>query len=155
MKNKTKTLIARVIVIVLLVATLLEITVASVSAASTSSTDDNLETMTMKDCNSAINEIVTAIINNRSSVIQDNSSKFTSDAYNSINNYMSNNDIKGDGVGDITIEFTYPANSSTGDTVIMVNTKIWYSAQSYNLIYLFEFHVNSYGDIYGFNVWTY
>ena len=79
---------------------------------------------------------------------------FTDQAYSAYGVICQNGYIdKPSAVSNLAIDFTYPENSSTGDTVIMANAKMNYSG--YKLLYLYEFHVNSDGKIYGVNVWEY
>lgn len=116
---------------------------------------ENLETMTKNDCEDIMMTLLTAILNHDTGFMYQYIGLFTSDCYDSMYKYISNNNINSTIISDVTVDFTYPDNSSTGDSVIMLNTKVWYDNQSYNLLYLFEFHINSSGDIYGYNVWTY
>lgn len=116
---------------------------------------ENLETMSKNDCEDIMIDLLIAIINNDTSFMYKYIGMFTSDCYDTMYQYISSNDINSSIISNMTLDFTYPDNSSTGDSVMMLNTKVWYDNQSYNLLYLFEFHINSAGDIYGFNVWTY
>lgn len=118
----------------------------------------SLEKATESDCNLTINSICRAIISNNKDTLLENSdyfenSTYKSSAYKSVYDFMSNNDIDGT-CSNIVIDTTYPNNSSTGDFVIMANCKVNVK-QGYNLVYLFEFHVNKDGRIYGFNAWVY
>ena len=87
--------------------------------------------------------------------LNDNALYFESDCFYDMYSFISNNDIGSSNIGDIVIDFTYPDNSSTGDVVIMANTKIWYNNGEYNKAYMFEYHINSDGRIYGFTLWVY
>ena len=78
---------------------------------------------------------------------------FEAQAYNSVQKFIDRQSINGSALDSLT-EVTKPNNSSTGDTVIMANYKIDIG-NGYNVVYLFEFHVNSNGKIYGFNAWEY
>lgn len=84
---------------------------------------------------------------------------FTPDCYDKWIQYVESNDISGKEelayTSEIVVDYTKPSQSSTGDTVVMVNIKEQYDNWRYNKLYLFEFHVNIDGDIYGYNVWQY
>lgn len=136
---------------------MLSILICLILTVEVKATDNNLELMTKDLCNTHITSIVQSIQEKDISFIQNNLSMFTSSCYNKLSYFIQNNDIGGDVIQQIIIDFTYPNNSSTGDSVIMANTKIGYTQDSlnYNKVYLFEFHVNKDGDIYGFNVWVY
>lgn len=113
----------------------------------------SLEKATESDCNLTINNICRAIINSNSEALLENTDYFENTAYKSVYDYINTNKIEGT-CSNIVIDTTYPNNSSTGDFVIMANCKVNVQ-QGYNLVYLFEFHVNKDGKIYGFNAWVY
>ena len=129
----------------------------SVSVKATEQYDNNIEYMSTIECNKFIGTLVSSIVDNNVEFMYNNTSYFESRCYDSIKQYLLTNSIADSNftISDIIIDVTYPENSSTGDTVIMANTKIWYNNGQYNKVYLFEFHVNTTGDIYGFNVWVY
>lgn len=113
----------------------------------------NLETMSRAECNNIITKITNDILeSNEDSLIT--SKEYIEDAaYRSMYNFIENHTNKYT-ISERLIEFTYPENSDTGDDVIMVNCKVPIE-NKYNIIYLFEFHVNKGGKIYGCNIWQY
>ena len=115
----------------------------------------SLELMSKTECEEAMLEFLHAAVAHNKDYLFTNGSMFNVECYDEVENYIANNNINSNSFSDFVIDFTYPPNSSTGDTVIMFNVKVWYSNNSYNNLYMFEFHVNSAGDIYGFNVWVY
>lgn len=115
----------------------------------------NLEQMHKNDCDKTIINIVNAIVNNDTQYIYDNSEMFETNCLYKLDETIRNYKVEGNKLSNIVIDFTYPENSSTGDSVIMVNTLIWKADKSYNLAYLFEFHINKDGKIYGYNIWVY
>lgn len=117
--------------------------------------NNNLETATLEFRNQTVFDILTAIINKDKKYISENVSLFNSKTYEDMLNFIDNSNIANGEIGDMVVDIVTPNNSTTGDTVLMVNTKIWYNNQAYNQAYLFEFHINSSGDIYGFNIWAY
>ena len=115
--------------------------------------ETNLERMDRAKCSSTMQSIGSAIINSDEQSLLYNTAYFETSAYQSVYNFIEKDSIQGS-VIDNSIEFTYPDNSSTGDSVIMMNYKLSIG-NGYNVIYLFEFHINSNGKIYGFNAWEY
>lgn len=145
--------------IALLIAMTLMISLAtnvSVNATEANETIDidfnNTDALT---CNTVIKDIVYSIISHNADNMNKYVAAFSTDTYTDITNYIANNNIEVSSLSDITVDYIYPDKSSTGDTVIMANAKAWNKEQTYNMLYLFEFHVNSVGDIYGYNVWVY
>ena len=113
----------------------------------------NLEKMNRTECNSIIQSISTSIINNNLKSLSANSDYFEAPAYKSVADFINRDSVKGS-IIDSIIEFTYPDNSSTGDSVVMANYKLSIG-NKHNILYLFEFHINKEGRIYGFNAWEY
>lgn len=117
--------------------------------------DDSIENMDMTEVNDLIANIILGMMNHDKTYLYNNPGYFTRDTFDKIENYIDVNNILTTSMSEIVIDYTYPQYSSTSDTVIMANAKLLYDGQSYNKLWLFEFHVDSYGDIYGFNVWQY
>ena len=109
--------------------------------------------MNRTECNSIIQSISTSIINNNLKSLSANSDYFEAPAYKSVADFINRDSVKGS-IIDSIIEFTYPDNSSTGDSVVMANYKLSIG-NKHNILYLFEFHINKEGRIYGFNAWEY
>lgn len=126
-----------------------------IKANATTQNKINFETMSKAETEQTIRSIVGVIVSNDASWIDNNYMYFTSPCFDKIKGYASNNNIIGDVISDVVVDFTYPENSTTGDTVIMANTRIWANGNTVNCVYLFEFHINSEGLIYGYNVWAY
>ena len=121
--------------------------------AEASSNVISLEKTTLSQCKDTMTNIINAVIEKDSNKLSEYSNLFVFDSFDKLSKYTTNNGINCDSMSSIAIDFTYPDNSSTGDTVIMCNTKLEYS--NYNKLYLFEFHVNKDGLIYGYNIWQY
>ena len=132
-------------------------TLSGLDVKATEMVDNNLEYKSVIECNKFIGNLVDAIVDKDAEFMYNNVSYFENNCYESLKQYLLTNKIADSKytISNIIIDVTYPENSSTGDTVIMANTKIWYDDSRYNKLYLFEFHVNAIGDIYGFNVWVY
>ena len=113
---------------------------------------DNLEHTSIREVNELFYELTDGIINHNSLVLANDI--FTPEVKRDLSILLVNNTIGGT-INNVVVDFTYPENSSTGDTVIMVNSKISYEDGKYNKLYLFEYHVNADGKIYGYNMWVY
>lgn len=114
----------------------------------------SLEQTTVSEITDIMTKLVNSIRNKDTSYIMTHATYFDSNCYDKILKYTESNSIGGTDVKSFVVDFTYPDNSTTKDTVIMVNAKINYS-EGYNKLYLFEFHVNQSGNIYGYNIWQY
>ena len=129
------------------------ISVLIISTITAYADEPSLERMDRAKCSSIMQSICSAIINSNEQALLSNTAYFETSAYQSVYNFIEKRSVQGN-VIDSSIEFTYPDNSSTGDSVIMMNYKLSVGG-GYNVLYLFEFHVNSNGKIYGFNAWEY
>lgn len=144
------------LVIFCLVITLISAPVKKTSAIDSESGDArNIEEMSKAECDKLMEEFIRAVMNNDVSFVESYADIFEDGTKREIYEYIESNDIGGEGIENLVVDFTYPDNSSTGDTVIMANVKIWYDGYKYNLLYLFELHINAQGDIYGYNTWVY
>jgi hypothetical protein len=155
MKYSSKQKVAARIICIILVLTMVISCISVVASAESNPLDKNLNELSSRQVNALIDELVYGIATHDTSVLQNNSGMYATDCYTYLYDYIENNDINSYDISDLTIDYTYPSGSSTGDTVIMANAKVWYDNQTYNMLYLFEFHVDSHGDIYGYNVWLY
>lgn len=153
MSNMKKRIISVVVLIVLTVS-LLYVNRNNVSAASSPS---NLEDMQYSELQETALYLAQSVIFKNESLISEHrlDELFTSSAYDKYINLVNNNEIGGEMIGDCIADVTYPDESSTGDTVLMINSKVWYNSKEYNQLNLLEFHINKDGKIYGFNVWMY
>ena len=113
---------------------------------------DNLEHTSIREVNELFYELTDGIINHNSLVLANDI--FTPEVKRDLSILLVNNTIGGT-INNVVVDFTYPENSSTGDTVIMVNSKISYEDGKYNKLYLFEYHVNADGKINGYKMWVY
>lgn len=120
-----------------------------------SASNNNIINMNKTETDKLIVDLIYAAAEGNVNKLNDKALYFESDCFYDMYSFVSDNDIDSNSVGEIVIDFTYPDNSSTGDIVIMANTKIWHNNREYNNAHLFEFHINSNGEIYGFNFWTY
>lgn len=111
---------------------------------------NNIETRT---CRNEVSDIILDILKHDESSLNVKAQYFTNDCFAEVIEYTKENDINSSIVSELVVDYTTPSNSSTGDTVIMANTKIQY--KQYNKLYMFELHVNKEGKIYGFNAWVY
>lgn len=130
--------------------TIILLVITCVSVVNASENNANIEKMNIKEINSLMYNLTDSYIKHNTDTID--TSVFTDNIIGDIINYTNSNNIDGE-IRNIVVDFTYPDNSSTGDTVIMVNTKVKYS--EYDKLYLFEYHINADGKIYGFNAWVY
>lgn len=105
------------------------------------------------DNQSIITSIVQDIISGDAESFRNKSSYFSSNTYEKLKDYVESNTIGSMGISEIVVDRVEPDNSFTGDVVLMTNVKLTY--EGYNKLYLFEFHVNADGVIYGYNIWQY
>lgn len=127
------------------------INILKVDATELKSIDfNNIES---RECKNEISDIILDILKHDEASLQTKSQYFTNDCFYDVLQYTKNNKVESTVIPELVVDYTTPSNSSTGDTVIMANTKVYY--KSYNKLYLFEFHVNQDGKIYGYNIWVY
>lgn len=143
-----KTIYSIALTIVLLVSTI------SVYANDTSTevVYSNLEEMSNNEIDKACESIVKSVLGNDKSHMSKYVNCFTNEALTKIYTFVVNNEISGN-IQSIVVDWIYPKYSSTSDSVMMLNAKI--RQETYNNLYMFEFHINSEGKIYDYNVWAY
>lgn len=130
-------------------------TLSVTTAYAEKSKQTNIEKMTQKEMQSTITDIIDAAINHKNNKIVEYKDLFTEDALKQFRkNVVSKEIINGD-ISEKAIDIVTPDNSDTFDTVLMCNIRITNNSNQYNNIYMFEFHINKDGKIYGCNVWTY
>lgn len=112
----------------------------------------NLEEMSNNEIDKACAVLVKSVLNNDKSSMVKYVDCFTNEALTKIYTFIVNNEISGD-VQSIVVDWVYPKYSSTYDSVMLLNVKI--RQNTYNNLYLFEFHINYSGKIYDYNVWAY
>lgn len=138
-------------IITLLLVLFCTINILKVNAMELKSIDfNNIES---RECKNEISDIILDVLKHDEVSLRTKALYFTNDCLYDIIQYTKNNTVDSTVVTELVVDYTTPSNSSTGDTVIMANAKIYYN--SYNKLYLFEFHVNQEGKIYGYNVWVY
>lgn len=112
----------------------------------------NLEEMTSDEIDNFSKAILDSTLSNNKEAIAKYANCFTDEKLTKIYEFITNNNISGT-VQSMVVDWVYPKYSNTGDSVLMLNAKIQLSG--YNELYLFEFHINADGKIYGYNIWTY
>lgn len=155
MKNKYK-IKASIILVLMSVVLISNTNILNIKASENQEVINyNLETMQKIDRDDYIRNIFKAIYNKDITYIQNNTALFTEDCYDKLIQYIETSNINSNNISDTVIDSITVENSSTGDFVIMLNTKIWYENQEYNKLYLTEFHINANGRVYGYNIWAY
>lgn len=147
--------INKCILSILIIVAVSAVTLGTLKVNATSQEKVNFETMSKTETEQIIRSIVGVTVSKDASWFDANYMYFTNPCFDKIKNYASNNNIIGDVISEVVVDFTYPENSTTGDTVIMANTRVWANGNTVNCVYLFEFHINSDGLIYGYNIWAY
>lgn len=144
----------RCTIILTIIICILTVNISVYATSETNTQNNSIEKMNMYEYYDTINSLIQGIVNKDTSFLINNVTLFTSNSYDRMYKYIESNDIVGE-VGDVTIDFIHPASSSTGDTVVMANFKVWEDNKKYNTIYLLELHIDRNGDIYGYNMWLY
>lgn len=138
----------KIIITILLVLTLTSIIVVAY--------EDNTQNINFEKCSTGdLNRFANAIMDyylNSNNTISNYIGVIDSDVFREMNDNSLKLNCK---IATIVVDRVYPNNSSTGDLVILINTKVWDQEQTYNNLYLMELHVNRDGKIYGYNIWAY
>lgn len=143
--SKNKRLLVRLLITVMLLST-------SILVYASNNSKSNIHDFTVREVNDIFYNITEGILDGNVSYTYGNI--FESDVFDELNSYGLEAKIGGD-ISNIVVDFVDVPYSSTGDIVIMVNTKVDYENGKYNKLYLFEYHINANGKIYGYNVWVY
>jgi hypothetical protein len=98
-----------------------------------------------------VNELCAAFTGNGRKTLNDFYDYFIDDVYIEVRNISKSLNLGS--VLNVTTDYIKPQYSSNGDYVIMANTRI--VNNSGTNVYILEFHFNSHGKIYGFNLWQY
>ena len=118
----------------------------------------DLETSNYNYLKQSIDALLSHIFKGEKNEIRQYYSMMTQSTYDKLKKITEDNYLQSQdgfsGFNSITIDRIYPDTSTTGDTVLMVNTIAQYS-RGYSQAYLFEFHVNADKKIYGYNIWVY
>ena len=114
----------------------------------------SLDSMTKNEMYDTFKNITTAIVTRDETRLYEYSKYFSTQTMEQLVDYSKT--LRADDLPtDFCIDYTGPSYSSTGDTVILVNFKIWSSDATTNTVYLYEFHINDSAQIYGYQIWVY
>jgi hypothetical protein len=113
---------------------------------------NNILEMTEEQQKRFASDVTKAVINDDFRSILEKTYLIDSQAYYSLNAYA--REAQKGSISEMVIDYIDADKSSTKDTVIMCNAKVWYEDASYNLVYTFEYHINSNGYLYGYNIWV-
>lgn len=114
----------------------------------------NIEQLSNKEIIDFMDLLMNTVINKNANDFIQYKEYFTEETYNDFMQYIKSNDVYGS-LKTRALDFVNVQDSNTGDSVIMANYEIITLNSEYSLAYLYEFHVNSEGKIYGYNVWVY
>ena len=112
----------------------------------------NIENMSDSEIEKLGNVVLESVLSRDSTPIENYANCFTNETLEKLLNYINNNRISGN-IQSTVIDWVHTSYSSTEDSVMMINVKV--ENNGYNELYLFEFHINAEGKIYGYNVWAY
>ena len=144
MRNKTKVYVIVAMVI---------ITINALILTKTTSADNqhtNIEKMTKTEMSNSIMSIIESAITSNDTELLNYKDLFTEDCLEKYRRNVVNTNIITGIISEKAIDIVTPQDSETSDTVLMCNIE-----NIYNKIYLFEFHINADGKIYGYNIWAY
>ena len=110
--------------------------------------------MTIDEQKEFAKDLTIAVVENSFSNIKSKTYLLDTQCYYDLTKYGFSSGIADGNISEITVDYIDAENSSTKDTVIFCNTKVWFENKSYNLVYTFEYHINSDGYIYGYNIWA-
>lgn len=144
-------IVSTIIEIVTILSMVFMISALKVDATELKTIDfNNIDSRT---CRNEISDLILDVLKQDEAYLRSKSQYFSGNTLEEIVEYSLEDSIGSKIITEFVVDYTTPSYSSTGDTVIMANTKLQYN--SYNKLYLFEFHVNKEGKIYGYNVWQY
>jgi hypothetical protein len=149
MRNKTKVYVIVAMVI---------ITITALILTKTTSADNqhtNIEKMTKTEMSNSIMSIIESTITSNDTELLNYKDLFTEDCLEKYRRNVVNTNIITGIISEKAIDIVTPQDSETSDTVLMCNIRLSNNENIYNKIYLFEFHINADGKIYGYNIWTY
>lgn len=115
----------------------------------------NIEKMTMNEMNSSIMGIISSAIDSNDTELLNYKDLFTEDCLEKYRRNIVNTNLITGILSEKAIDIVKPQDSETSDTVLMCNIRLCNNENIYNKIYLFEFHINTDGKIYGYNIWAY
>lgn len=149
MRNKTKVYVIVAMVI---------ITITALILTKTTSADNqhtNIEKMTKTEMSNSIMSIIESTITSNDTELLNYKDLFTEDCLEKYRRNVVNTNIITGIISEKAIDIVTPQDSETSDTVLMCNIRLSNNENIYNKIYLFEFHINADGKIYGYNIWAY
>lgn len=149
MKNKIKVYV----IVTMLITAITALILTKTASADTQHT--NIEKMTKTEMSNSIMNIIDSAINSNDNELLNYKDLFTEDCLEKYRRNVVNNNIITGIVSEKAIDIVTPQDSETSDTVLMCNIRLSNNENIYNKIYLFEFHINADGKIYGYNIWTY
>lgn len=112
----------------------------------------NIENMSDSEIEKLGDAVLESVLSRDSTPIENYANCFTNETLEKLLNYINTNRIYGN-IQSTVIDWVCTSYSSTEDSVMMINVKV--ENNGYNELYLFEFHINAEGKIYGYNVWAY
>lgn len=112
----------------------------------------NIENMSDSEIEKLGNAVLESVLSRDSKHIENYANCFTNETLEKLLDYINTNRIYGN-IQSTVIDWVHTSYSSTEDSVMMINVKV--ENNGYNELYLFEFHINAEGKIYGYNVWAY
>jgi len=115
---------------------------------------DNVTKMTQEEYTYVFTELTRDIFDNNAVASDVYYHSFTEDCYVDYIDFVHNNELKGDSILERSIEYVSPENSGKGDAIIMANIKVSF-LNTYNMCYLFEYHIDSNGKICDYEIWQY
>lgn len=140
-------------IIAMLVITITTLVLTKTASADTEHT--NIEKMTKTEMNNSIMSIINSAIDSDDSELLDHKDLFTDDCLEKYRKNVVNTNLVTGIISEKAIDIVTPQDSETSDTVLMCNIRLSNNKNIYNNIYLFEFHINADGKIYGYNIWAY
>jgi hypothetical protein len=112
----------------------------------------SLVEMTEEDMCKSIDTLINAIVTRDTQVLGSCAMYLTNDTYYELRDFMEKYSASGV-LANYVLDYIKPDNSTDGDYVVMANVVTNYNGDEYYTLY--ELHINSLGQIYGFNVWVY
>ena len=117
-----------------------------------STPQNSIELMSEMDKYVFANELANGIVKGSMVEIQKKATYFTSECYLEITRFVNRAQFEGL-VSHVVTDFITQNNNTNGDLTMLINVKVQNGIS--NNLYLFEFHIDRSGIIYGFNLWGY
>lgn len=146
MRRRIITVLSLTLILMCLLASLMYVSAANPSTS--------IEKMSFIDCKNIMYDICTDIFRKNSADFQlKYYDYFTEGTMYDMIDLLKSDKFSTGRISEINVDFTYPENSTTKDSVVMCDLLI--NRDGNTLCYLVEFHLNKDGKIYGFNIWHY